>query len=182
MRDELRVGRRERRRASPRCTHSVHTQGRGGATADRRGGRERGGAHPEHAVHVCDAGSVEAQRLVEALRVLSRVASRAYIRCVTSCVRAGRRGRRRATAGHAACAGGKARLCAEHIGTGRGKEHTQNMRYMLVTPEVSQPEMSALKLCKWTKSQLMSVTPETHHSHRWGRTFQWPRPRSNRTP
>ena len=36
------------------------------------------------------------------------------------------------------------------------------MRYMLVTPEVSQPEMSALKLCKWTKSQLMSVTPETH--------------------
>ena len=31
---------------------------------------------------------------------------------------------------------------------GQGGERTQNMAYMLVTPEVSQLEMSALKLCK----------------------------------
>ena len=38
------------------------------------------------------------------------------------------------------------------------------MPYMFVTPEVSQPEMSSLKLYKKPKSKLMSVTPETHHS------------------
>ena len=36
------------------------------------------------------------------------------------------------------------------------------MRYMLVTPEVSQPEMSALKLCKSLNMSCMSVTSETH--------------------
>ena len=38
------------------------------------------------------------------------------------------------------------------------------MRFMLVTPEVSQPEMSALKLCKSLNMSSMSVTPETHQS------------------
>ena len=38
------------------------------------------------------------------------------------------------------------------------------MRFMSVTPEVSQPEMSALKLGKFKKSRLISVTPETHQS------------------
>jgi len=38
------------------------------------------------------------------------------------------------------------------------------MANMVVTREVSQPEMSALKLLKPQKSQLMSVTPETHQS------------------
>ena len=36
------------------------------------------------------------------------------------------------------------------------------MRFMLVTPEVSQPEMSALKLCKSLNMSSMSVTRETH--------------------
>eukprot|EP00964_Phaeocystis_antarctica_P069421 scaffold42180_cov51-Phaeocystis_antarctica.AAC.3 len=35
---------------------------------------------------------------------------------------------------------------------------------MVVTPEVSQLEMSALKLFKPRKSSLMSVMPETHQS------------------
>ena len=35
---------------------------------------------------------------------------------------------------------------------------------MSVTREVSQPEMSALKLRKWAKRELMSVTPKTHQS------------------
>ena len=36
------------------------------------------------------------------------------------------------------------------------------MRLISVTRDVSQPEMSALKLIKLWKSSLMSVTPETH--------------------
>eukprot|EP00964_Phaeocystis_antarctica_P080635 scaffold50376_cov38-Phaeocystis_antarctica.AAC.1 len=49
---------------------------REGSTAD--SGRARGGAHVEHVLHVCDAGGVEAQRLVERRRVLPRVERRAY--------------------------------------------------------------------------------------------------------
>ena len=41
-------------------------------------GRAWRGAHPEHAEHACDAGGVEAQRLVERQRVLPRVERRAY--------------------------------------------------------------------------------------------------------
>ena len=41
-------------------------------------GRARGGAHVEHAVHVRDAGGVEAQRLVERRRALPRVERGAY--------------------------------------------------------------------------------------------------------
>ena len=52
---------------------------------------------------------------------------------------------------------------ADHTGTAvRGKELTQNMPYMFVTLEVSQPEMSALKWCNPPKSPLISVTRETH--------------------
>ena len=52
---------------------------------------------------------------------------------------------------------------ADHRGTAvRGKELTQNMPYMFVTLEVSQPEMSALKWCNPPKSPLISVTRETH--------------------
>ena len=40
--------------------------------------RARGGAHSEHVAHVRDAGGVEAQRLVERMRVLPRVKRRAY--------------------------------------------------------------------------------------------------------
>ena len=36
------------------------------------------------------------------------------------------------------------------------------MPLMSVTLEVSQPEMSVLKLCMCKKRRLMSVTPETH--------------------
>ena len=47
-------------------------------------------------------------------------------------------------------------------GAGAGRQCTQKMRCMDVTRDVSQPEMSALKLCKCEKTKLMSVTPETH--------------------
>ena len=39
-----------------------------------------------------------------------------------------------------------------------------NIWYILVTPEVSQLEMSALKFSKPSKRELMSVMPETHQS------------------
>ena len=47
---------------------------------DCRVGRARGGAHGEHVVHVCDAGRVEAQRLVELPRILPRVERRRTLR------------------------------------------------------------------------------------------------------
>ena len=75
-----------------------------------------------------------------------------------------RAGRREAAADHGArIVQGKARL---QIGGGAGRgegQRTGNMRVMSVTREVSQPEMSALKLRRPSrlKSSLMSVTPET---------------------
>ena len=44
------------------------------------GGRALGGAHDEHAAHVCDAGGVEAQRLVELPRILPRAGRRRTMR------------------------------------------------------------------------------------------------------
>eukprot|EP00964_Phaeocystis_antarctica_P061926 scaffold37044_cov60-Phaeocystis_antarctica.AAC.2 len=59
--------------------------GRGGGTSSVQGrdrlqirGRARGGAHAKHLIHECDAGGVEAQRLVERPRKLPRVERRAY--------------------------------------------------------------------------------------------------------
>ena len=47
-------------------------------------------------------------------------------------------------------------------GRGQGTQRTANMERMVVTQDVSQPEMSALKLPMPEKSPLMSVTPEPH--------------------
>ena len=47
-----------------------------GSTVDT--GKIRGGAHLKHAAHFCDAGGVQAQRLVERPRALRRVETRAY--------------------------------------------------------------------------------------------------------
>eukprot|EP00964_Phaeocystis_antarctica_P045729 scaffold26341_cov62-Phaeocystis_antarctica.AAC.1 len=84
-----------------------------GATADWWQGT-RGGAHAEHGVHGCDAGGVEAQRLVERRRVLPRVERRA---CGAGRgIRVGGLIRRWTTAAHAACRGGRdCRLGAGHV-------------------------------------------------------------------
>ena len=58
----------------PRCKRCA-LQGRARLQT---GGRARGGAHPEHAVHVRNAGGVEAQRLVERRRDLPRVKRREF--------------------------------------------------------------------------------------------------------
>ena len=57
---------------------------------------------------------------------------------------------------------GRARLKA--VGVRARAEHTSNMLCMVVTLEVSQLEMSALKFNKCRKSSLMSVMAETSQS------------------
>jgi hypothetical protein len=50
------------------------------------------------------------------------------------------------------------------LGARARAERTSNMRDMVVTLEVSQPEMSALKLAKSRRRKLMSVMAETSQS------------------
>ena len=114
--------------AGDRGAHSVQGRARG-----QIGSRARGGAHAEHAVHVCDAGGVEAQRLVERRRVLPRVERRAY---------GAGRGCGPADGGDGVQRAVEARL---QIGDRTGVERTRNIWYMFVTLEVSQLETSALK-------------------------------------
>ena len=54
------------REAKGWCSAYVHC----GGVSSVRAGHARGGAHHEHVLHVCDAGRVEAQRLVKRGRVL----------------------------------------------------------------------------------------------------------------
>ena len=79
------------------------------------------GAHRKHAVHVRDAGRVEAQWLVEHRRALPRVERRAYV------PEAG------GGAKSSACRGG----LNWRFGAGNGEERTWNMYFMSVVLEVS---------------------------------------------
>ena len=126
----------ERRRVLPsrkegiRCRARYRLGGRrawgGGGASSMHTGRARLkagdpgtlGAHLKHALCGCEAGRVEAQRLVERRRELPRFERRAYgaVRgagCMGS-------GRRRATAVQAACRGGLD--C--RLGAGHGEERT----------------------------------------------------------
>jgi len=95
------------------------------------GRRAGGGAHVEHPSHACDAGGVEAQRLVERRRTLPRVkgghAERGEV--------CGSGGSRRWTTAAASSVQGRARDC--RLGAGHGEERTQNMPNMFVTLDVS---------------------------------------------
>ena len=96
------------------------------------------GAHLEHVAHVCDAGRVEAERLVERRRALP--SRKEGVRCGARCG-PGAGGRGPAAAHHEhhargegpAVKAGEARACAER---------TQNMKCMSVTLDV-------LKLSGW---------------------------------
>ena len=100
-------------------TTASQTTCRGGLRPQIRG-RARGGAHREHVAHGCDVGGVEAQRLVERLRVLPRVERRA---CGAGRgIRVGG-SRRWTTAGHAARREG----AAADWGAGHGEERTKNI-------------------------------------------------------
>ena len=65
MRGEVRDGRREGGVAT-----AAHAASRVRFRLEGLWRRARGGAHVEHVLHGCDAGRVEAQRLVECRRVL----------------------------------------------------------------------------------------------------------------
>ena len=106
------------------------------------GGQGTRGAHVEHVAHVCDAGCVEAERLVERRRALP--SRKAGVRCGKRC---GPGGGRALSGGDAiGMCTGRARLKA--VGARARAERTWNMRYIFVTMEVSQLEMSALKFRK----------------------------------
>ena len=122
-----------------------------------------GHAHVEHALHGCDAGGVEAYWLVELSSFLS--SRKEDIRCRARC------GVRRRGCGTAHWDGGRGRR-KRHArggadkagGQGTRGERTQNMRSMVVTPEVSHLDMSALNFPKFQKSELMSVMSEVSQS------------------
>jgi len=102
------------------------------------------GAHVEHGVHVRDAGGVEAQRLVEGRRGLP---SRGEgMRCEGERCEPGG-GRRHREAAHKRHARGRphSRLTQGLRAKGTRGERTKNMRFMVVTLEVS-------KLSGWLKA------------------------------
>ena len=140
VRGEVRPGRQEA--AGDGGARSVQRRAR----LQIRGTRARGGAHVEHAPHGCDAGGVEAQRLVERRRGLPRVERRAY---------GAERGATREV--HAACRGElDCRLGARH-----GYERTRNMYCMVVTLEVS-------RLSGWLNAAAFCREPKGGHKVRCG--------------
>ena len=140
------------------AAHKRHARGKGPAQG--LGAKGTRGAHSEHAAHVCDAGGVEAQRLVEGRRGLP--SRREGMRCGAGEVRAGRREGLWCGGGTQEACTGMAQLKA--WGSRARAERTENTPSMVVTLEVSQPEMSALKFVKLRKRLLMSVMAETSQS------------------
>ena len=99
-----------------------------GPTEGCMGARCKCGAHVEHAAHIRDAERVEGQRLVECRRGLP--SRKGGIQC----------GKR--------CGPGEVRELGGGDATSTHAECTWNMRAMVVTPEVSQLQMTALKFFK----------------------------------
>ena len=95
------------------------------------GGHGTRGAHGEHAVRVCDAGHVEAERLVERRRVLP--SRKAGMRCGKRCGLGGVRALGGAATQRHARGGPDSRLW----GARARAERTQNMLFMVVTLDVS---------------------------------------------
>jgi hypothetical protein len=121
-------------------------------------GRGTRGAHLKHVVHGRDAGRVPPQRLVERRRTLP---SRKGSHKKSGDRRTGRWEGVGPAAAQAAC---RQRTRLWRRLAGARAERTLNMSPMSVTLEVSQLEMSALKLTKELKRSLMSVMAETSHS------------------
>ena len=134
VRGEVYTGRQAREAADDRDARSVQDRAR-----PQIGGRARGGAHPEHEEHGCDAGGVEAQWLVERRRFLPRFERRACGR--GEVYRRAQAGGGRAIAVQAAFRAGLD--C--RFGAGRREERTLNMEPMATTLEVS-------KLSGWSNA------------------------------
>ena len=118
------------------------------ACRDGRDCRARGLAHPEHQVKGCDAGGVEAQRLVELKCILPRVERGA---CgAERGIRVGRWGAADDRSARSVQEGLDCRL-----GVGHGEERTMNIRYMAVTLEVSKLSgwLNADAACRESKGE-----------------------------
>ena len=94
-----------------RCVHAQRACAEERARLQRSGGTARGAAHAKHPLHVRDAGGVPAERLVELVRVLPRVASSAHTVRYGLC--AGRGGERRRGAWCVQCRAGKRHVTVE---------------------------------------------------------------------
>ena len=145
VRGGLRAGGVGRRRGQARC-----------ARLQIWGGGARGAAHVKDLVHVRDAGSVPAQGLVEGVRVLPRVASRAHGAGRAAGREPGGGGRERGV--HAVYRGEGTR---SRLGAGRGEQRTLNMRDMSVTRDVSQ-------LRGWLKARASCRGSQAGHTVRGG--------------
>ena len=132
MRGEVRVGMRDGVWGGG-GTSGMHGKG------PTKGGQGTRGAHQEHVAHGCDLGRVEAQRLVEGHRVLP--SRKEGVRCGARCSEA-----RSVGAEQQRSASG---MLGEGQTQGGGQrarvERTWNMRYMVVTLDVS-------KLSGWLKA------------------------------
>ena len=106
MREEVRPGRRE------------------GAGWRRHNRHARGGAHEEHIVHACDLGRIEAERLVERIRILPRVERRAYT------VRGGVRAGRREAVGDRGARSMRGRARLQTGGRARGGAHPEHVLHV----------------------------------------------------
>jgi len=98
-------------------------------------------AYSEHSAHVCDAGGVKAQRLVESIRTLPSPKGGIRQRDDACGTETWHRGKGKSAA-HAAC------FCVAQLGSGgrrRRRKRTENIAYMVVTLEVS-------KLSGWLKA------------------------------
>ena len=133
----------ERRRELPRVETRVYDVGRG---VDREAG---GGGRPRCTQRAgegldCRLGAGHGEERTENMpyMVVALEVSKlsGWLNADAYC----RESKSQATAVHVACRGGLD--C--RLGAGHGEERTENMRYMFVTPEVSQLEMSALKFCE----------------------------------
>ena len=113
MRGEGGASRRGRR--SRACTVEARLQ---------IGGRARGGAHEEHIVHACDLGRIEAERLVERIRILPRVERRAYT------VRGGVRAGRREAVGDRGARSMRGRPRLQTGGRPRGGAHVEHLEHV----------------------------------------------------
>ena len=119
------------------ATRGERAWGDGGASGMHREGPTQGwggqgtrGAHGEHVVHGCDAGRVEAERLVEHRRGLP--SRKAGMRCGKRCSPAGVR-----ALGGGDAIGMRGEGPTQGWGARARAERTRNMRFMVVTLDVS---------------------------------------------
>ena len=112
------------------------------------------GAHIKHVAHVCDAGRVEIERLVERRVLPSR---RWGIRSEARCEAERQMGSGAAVA-QVACRGGP----GGRLGTGQAAERTRNMEFMDVTLDVS-------KLSGWLNAVFCRVEGGGYEARRGAR-------------